>query len=122
MILFSNFLNVHLFFLAHQVVGETFSHLSFELPFVINPGLPVWHGRVSMLSSFCVTSSSRNNVKKSYIDPRGRAQSRPEVITIFTQVVRTSFSKLQNQAKITAVRDCGLAELIIVFHYMFKLV
>ena len=63
------------------------------------------------------------------IDPQGRPQSRPVVITIFTQSVRPSIhtsicpsvlpsvrlsvSKLQNQATITAGRDCGLAEWII---------
>ena len=63
------------------------------------------------------------------IDPRGRPQSRPVVITIFTQSVcqsirtyvcpsvhpsvRPSVPKLQNQATITAGRDCGLAEWII---------
>ena len=46
-------------------------------------------------------------------DPRGRSQSRPVVITIFTQSVRPSVPKLQNQATITAGRDCGQAELII---------
>ena len=51
-------------------------------------------------------------------DPRGRSQS--VVITIFTQGVRTSVRSvrmsvpnLQNQAAITACRDCGLAEWII---------
>ena len=43
-----------------------------------------------------------------WIDPRGRPQ-----ITIFTQSVRPSVPKLQNQATITAGRDCGLAEWII---------
>ena len=51
------------------------------------------------------------------VDPRGRPQSRPVVITIFTQSVRPSVSqsvpKLQNQAIITAGRDCELAEWII---------
>ena len=51
------------------------------------------------------------------IDPRGRPRSRPVVITIFTQSVRqsvrTSVPKLQNQSKITAGRDCRLAEWII---------
>ena len=47
------------------------------------------------------------------VDPRGRPQSRPVVITIFTQSVRPSVPKLQNQATITAGRDCGLAEWII---------
>ena len=59
------------------------------------------------------------------IDPRGRPQSRPVVITIFTYVVRqsvqtsvrpfvrTSGTKLQNPATITAGRDCGLAKWII---------
>ena len=50
------------------------------------------------------------------IDPRGRPQSRPVVITIFTQSpIFTSVPKLQNQATITAGRDCGLAEWIIVY-------
>ena len=43
------------------------------------------------------------------IDPRGRPQSRPVVITIFTHVVRPSGTKLQ----ITAGRDCGMAKWII---------
>ena len=47
------------------------------------------------------------------IDPRGRPQSRPVVITIFTHVVRPSVTKLQNAATITAGRDCGLAKWII---------
>ena len=58
---------------------------------------------------------------KILFDPRGRPQSGPVVITIFTHVVRTSVRpsghpsvpKLQNQATITAGRDCGLAEWII---------
>ena len=49
------------------------------------------------------------------VDPRGRPQSRPVVITIFTQSVRQSVRpsvrpsvpKLQNQATITAGRDCA---------------
>ena len=50
-----------------------------------------------------------------YFDPRGRPQSRPVVMTIFTQCssVRPSVPKLQNQATITAGRDCELAEWII---------
>ena len=49
----------------------------------------------------------------SNIDPRGRPQSRPVVITIVTQSVRPSVPKLQNQGTITVGRDCGLAEWII---------
>ena len=48
-----------------------------------------------------------------FFDPRGRPQSQPVVITIFTQSVRPSVPKLQNQATITAGWDCGLAEWII---------
>ena len=47
------------------------------------------------------------------IDPSGRPQSRPVVITICTQVVRPSVPKLQNQVTITVGRDCGLVEWII---------
>ena len=47
-----------------------------------------------------------------WIDPRGRPQSRPVVIIIFTQSVRPFVPKLQNQATITAGRNCGLAEWI----------
>ena len=45
------------------------------------------------------------------IDQWGRPQSRSVVITIFTQC--PSVPKLQNQATITAGRDCGLAGWII---------
>ena len=68
------------------------------------------------------------------IDPRGRPQSRPVVITIFTQSVRTSVHtsvpNLQHQATITASRDYGLAEWIIddsskilivtIFHFVMR--
>ena len=51
----------------------------------------------------------------SSIDPRGRPQSRPVVITIFTQVVcpsvRPEISNIKR--KITAGRDCGMAKWII---------
>ena len=50
---------------------------------------------------------------KFFFYPRGRPQSRPVVITIFPQSVRPSVPKLQNQATITAGRDCGLTEWII---------
>ena len=56
----------------------------------------------------------RGSMLHSYIFfPRGRSHSRPVVITIFTQSVRPSVPKLQNQATLTAGRDCGLAEWII---------
>ena len=48
-----------------------------------------------------------------FFDPRGRPQSLPIVITIFTLVDLLSVTKLQNQATITAGRDYGLAEWII---------
>ena len=44
---------------------------------------------------------------------RGRLQSRPVVITIFTQIVRPSVPKFQNQQASTAGRVCRLAEWII---------
>ena len=47
------------------------------------------------------------------IDPRRRPQSRPVVITIFTQIIRPCVPKLQNQATVTAGRVCGLAEWIL---------
>ena len=67
--------------------------------------------------SFC-TFHVNVKLTPSYIDglfdPRGRPHFRPVVITIFTQVIHPSVRpKLQNQSKITAGRDCGLAEWII---------
>ena len=60
----------------------------------------------------CTLTHDTNNF--SYIDPRGRPQSRPVVITISHRVsVRLSVPKLQNQATITSGWDCGLAEWII---------
>ena len=61
-----------------------------------------------------IISIALKNVLINFLDPRGRPQSPPVVITIFTQVVSPSVLLsvpiLQNQAKIT---DCGLAEWII---------
>ena len=58
----------------------------------------------------------RQRLLVSLFDPRGRPQPRRVVITIYTYV-STSFCpsvpKHQNQAKITAGRDRGLAEWII---------
>ena len=61
------------------------------------------------------SSCGQKNIIYEYfiIDPRGRPQSLMVVITIFTQSVRPSVLKLQNQATITAGRDCGLTEWII---------
>ena len=54
--------------------------------------------------------------KQVLIDPHGRPQYRPVVITIFTQNVRTYVRTSQNfkiKRQFTAGRDCGLAEWII---------
>ena len=62
------------------------------------------HGLTWVLNQFQLEISQRKTFQV-----RGRSQSRRIVITIFTQIV----PKFQNQATITAGRDCGLAEWII---------
>ena len=67
------------------------------------------------------------NSVKLYIDPRGQLQSRPgsdHYSHTECPSVRLHVSKLQNQATLTAGRDCGLAKWIIddsclVFSYIF---
>ena len=68
---------------------------------------------LSNLLTSCKKILCPNYVHECYweIDPRGRPQSWMVVITIFS--VCPSVPKLENQAKITAGRDCGLAEWIV---------
>ena len=53
------------------------------------------------------------DIWKSELWPIVDSQSQLVAITIFTQIVRPSVPKLQNQVTITAGRVCGLAEWII---------
>ena len=89
------------------------------LPTKTVAGTVHWKWKRQTGVQFCCQSKKHNfwNSKLFWhwwsFDPRGRPHSRQVVITIFTQSVRPSVPKLQNQATITAGRHCELAEWII---------
>ena len=61
---------------------------------------------VLLLCNMCICDTAKDMMHQLF-DPRGRPQSRPEIITIFAQIVRTYV------ATITTGQACGLAEWII---------